>query len=177
MGDGSLQHVLGAVLLLGGLGGSLGGQAGDGEDGALGRLHDGLVGGGHALVEGGSQGHAVGGVVVLQGLGHAAEEQGEDDAGVATGAPQQGGGVGGGSLGHGGGGLFLGLSGGGANGQGHVGAGVAVGHREDVELVDALFLGVDGGSSVHHHALKQCAVNDVDHNVSKFLSISAGLSR
>ncbi len=164
LGDGGLQHGLHAVVLPGGLRGLRGGQAGDGEDGALGGLHHRLVGGGHAVVEGGGKGRAVGGVPLLQPLGHAPEQQGQDHAGVPPGPPQQGGGVGGGGLPDGLGGLLPGLGGGGADGEGHIGARVPVGDGEHVQLVDGLLLGVDGGGGVHNHALEQRAVNDIYHN-------------
>ena len=56
--------------------------------------------------------------------------------------------------GHGG---YGGKGGSGADGQTHVGAGVAVGHGEDVQVIDGLLLGCDGGRAVEHHPLEQCA--------------------
>ena len=143
--DGGFQHGLGMGILPGGGGGLGGSQTGHGEDGALGGLHDRLVGGGHAVIQGDGQITAVNGVLVLDGLGKAAEQQGEDHAGVAPGAPQQGGGVDRSHLAHGGVGLFAQLSGGGGDGKAHIGAGVAVGHGENVELVDLLLLSIYGG--------------------------------
>ena len=141
LGDGGLQH---GLRVVGGLAGCVGGpgrrQAGDGEDGALGGLHHRLVGGGHAVIQGDGEIGAVGGILVLQGLAKAPEEQGEDDAGVAPGPPQQGGGVDGGGLPHRLGLLFAQLGGGGADGKAHIGARIPVGDREDVELVDLLLL-------------------------------------
>ena len=72
-GDGLFQHELGAVVFGGGLGCGGGGQAGDGENGALGGLHDRLVGGPDPLVEGGGKGDTVGGVHLLQTFGYAPE--------------------------------------------------------------------------------------------------------
>ncbi len=95
-----------AFVLPGGAGGPGGGQAGDGEDGALGGLHHRLIGGGHAEVQGDGQIPAVDGLLVLDRLGKAAEQQGQDDAGVAPGAPQQGGGRCLGRLSHGGAAAF-----------------------------------------------------------------------
>ena len=65
------------------------GYTGHGENGTLGRLHDGLVGGLHTGVEGGGEIGAVAFLLALESLGKAPEQQGENDAGVAAGAPQQ----------------------------------------------------------------------------------------
>ncbi len=167
--DGLVQDELDGAVLPGGLGRPAGRQAGDGEDGALGGLHDGLVGGGHAVVQGDGEVGAVGGVLVLQGLGKAPEEQGEDDPGVAPGPPQQGVGVGLGHRAHPGEGLFLQLGGGGGDGHAHVGAGVPVGDREDVKLVDLLLLGVDGCRPVDDHLRQQRSVNGSFHVERSFL--------
>ena len=64
-------------------------DAGDGQDGALGRLHDGLVGGLHTLGQGGGKLIAVGALELLQILGKAAKQKGSDDAGIAARAAQQ----------------------------------------------------------------------------------------
>ena len=72
----------------------LGGDAGDGQDGAFGGLHDSLVSALDALLQ---CSHDVGGVSLLfalQSFGEAAEQQAGDDAGVAAGAAQHGGGGG-----------------------------------------------------------------------------------
>ena len=61
----------------------------------------------HIIVDG--KGRAIGGVPLLQPLGHAPEQQGQDHAGVPPGPPQQGGGVGGGGLPDGLGGLGVNL--------------------------------------------------------------------
>ena len=47
--------------------------------------------------------------------------------------------------------LLTHLCGSGSDGERHVGAGVSVGDREHIQIVDRLFLGVDGGVSVNHH--------------------------
>ena len=88
--DGLVQHELHGAVLTGGLRGPPGGQAGDGEDGALGGLHHRLVGGGHAVIQGHGEVAAVSLLLVLEGLGKAPEQEGENDAGVAAGAPQKG---------------------------------------------------------------------------------------
>ena len=128
----------GRNIQLGALGGLLGSQTGDGQDRALGGLHDGLVGGLDALLQGGSQvsGGCLG--LVLQRLGEAAEQKARDNAGVAAGAAQHGGGSGLAGLGHGaavGHGLKLGA--GGADGHAHVRAGITVRHGENVQLIHA----------------------------------------
>ena len=175
LGDGGLQH---GLRVVGGLAGCVGGpgrrQAGDGEDGALGGLHHRLVGGGHAEVQGDGQIATVDAVLVLDRLGKAAEEQGQNDAGVAPGAPQQGGGVGGGGLAHGVGLLLAQLRRGGAEGQAHVGAGVPVGHGEDVQFVDLLLLQIEGGRRVNHGLGKRRSVNALSHIGCSFLSMGAG---
>ena len=113
-------------------------DARDGEDGALGGLHDGLVGrvdaGGHGLGE--DQG--IRRAEALELLREAAEEQAQYDAGVAPRAAEHGPGraVGGGAEGVE---VALGeLRGGRAHGEGHIRARVAVGDGEDVELIDEL---------------------------------------
>ena len=134
-------HHLGPQALLvhvGAGGGLLGGQPGDGEDGALGGLHDRLVGGLHAHLQRRGQVGGGGGGLALQRLGKAAEQKAGDNAGVAAGAPQHGGGGGLAGLAHGavvrqG----LQLTAGGAHRHAHVGAGIAIGDREHVQLVHA----------------------------------------
>ncbi len=124
--------------------GLLRGNAGHRQDGALGGLHDGLVGGLHALFQGGDQIIGAGLLLALEGLGEAAEQQAGDDTRVAAGAPQHGRGGGLGGIGH----RAVRAQGfqlpdGCAYGHAHVGAGVAVRHREDVQLVHAGALVVD----------------------------------
>ena len=166
--DGGLQHVLKGGVFLGCTACPVACHAGDGEDGALCGLHDCLVGGDDACVQTVGQVDAVYGILVLQGLGEAAEDEGEDDAGVAPGTPEHGRGIHGNGLTHGGGVLLLELSGCGADGQAHVGAGVAVGHGEDVELVDLLLFCIQGGGGMDDHPCQRCAVNELYHNVYSF---------
>ena len=128
----------GRNIQLGALGGLLGSQTGDGQDRALGGLHDGLVGGLDALLQGGSQVSRGCLGLVLQRLGEAAEQKARDSAGVAAGAAQHGGGSGLAGLGHGaavGHGLKLGA--GGADGHAHVRAGITVRNGENVQLIHA----------------------------------------
>ncbi len=158
LGGGGLQGGAGAVVggpcdgggVPGGGFGGGGGGGGDGQDGALHGVGDGLVGGGGGPAQGAAQrlGPAVGPAARRQDLGHPAQQLGDDGAGVAAGADE-------GAVGHGadgvgqagcgsGGGVAVegGLdgAGGGFEGQVEVGAGVAVGHRVDVDRVDPLAL-------------------------------------
>ena len=87
--DGLLNDVLHAVFLGAGRHRAIRGEAGDGEDRALGRLHHRVVGSAHALLHGGGKGAAVRSDAALEALGHSAEEQRENDAGVAARAAQQ----------------------------------------------------------------------------------------
>jgi hypothetical protein len=113
----------------------VGGVAGDGEDRALHRAHDGGVGQPAGAEK--SVGHAGGihGVTAAQAVGQAPQDLGQDDPGVAPGAHERAvydrllhaGVVGPLEPGH----HRL-------QGQGHVGAGVAVGDRVDVEPVEPL---------------------------------------
>ena len=164
--NGLLQDILHTVALLGGLHGAVSRQTGDREHGALGGLHHGAVGSGHALLHGGGQQHAVGFVHALEVLGDAAEQQGEDDAGVAPSAPQQGGGGDGGGVGHGHRLIFLQLRGGGLDSQAHVGAGVSVRHGENIQIVDGFSFYGDTGSAEKNHLLKCAAADSVSHVAS-----------
>ena len=168
--DGFFQNFFHVGLLRGGIHGGLGGQAGHGEDSALGGFHDGLVGGGDALLHGGGKNGGVGGLPALQALGDAAEQQGQNDAGVAPGAPQQGGGGGVGGLGQRGGLDLAQLRHGGADGHGHIGARVAVGDGEHVKVVVGLLLGGDGSGAVEHHLLEQRAGDLIVHVVTSSLT-------
>ena len=168
--NGGLQHFFKVCLLGGPLRRPHGGQAGHGEDGALGGLHDGLVGGGHALLHGGGEFGGPGALIALQALGEPPEEQGENDAGISPGAPEKGRGCDGYSLVQGGGLGLAELRHGGADGHGHIGARVPVGDGEDVQVVDGLFLGCDGGGAVENHPLEQPAGNLFIHSLSSSLT-------
>ena len=120
--------------------------ADDGEDRTLDRLAHGLEGNPDGVAEGArdvARGHGV--VRAHEALGHATQNLARDDAGVAARAHER---AVGDRLGDG---LHVGASGqrgdlahDGAQRERHVGAGVAVGHGEDVELVDVLGLVGDG---------------------------------
>ena len=126
----------GRNVQLGALGGLLGSQAGDGQNGALGGLHNGFVSSLNAHLQGVGQVFGAGLILALQGLGEATEQQAGNNAGVAAGAAQHGGSSGLAGFGHGAGvGQSLQFAAGGADGHAHVCAGVAIGHRENVQLV------------------------------------------
>ena len=163
--DGLGQNEVHVVVLLSGLHRPLGGQAGDGEDGALGGLHHRAVGGGHPLLHGGGQQGGVGGLMALQRLAQPPEEEGEDHAGVAPGPPEEGAGGGGSGLAQIMGIAFAQLGGGGADGQAHVGARVAVGDGEHIQVVDLLLLQGDSGGAVEHHVFELNSVNGLDHGI------------
>ena len=97
--------------------------------------------------------------MALKDFGHPAEEEGEDDAGVAPGAPEEGAGGDGSGLADVPGLAFFQLGGGGADGQAHVGAGVAVGDGENVQIIDFLLLQGDGGGAVENHFLELDSVD------------------
>ena len=131
---------------IGGAAGSgfLAGHAGHGQNGALGGLHDGLVGTLDALLQSLHDVLGTGFLLAFQCLGEAAEQQAGDDAGVAAGTAQHGGSSGLGGFAHGAA-VIQGfqLPDGSADGHAHVRAGVAVRNREDVQLVHAGALIVD----------------------------------
>ena len=168
--DGLLQHVLGGVLLPRCLQRALGGQTGYGEHRALRGLHHRAVGGGDALLHGGGQLCAVRLRRTLEHLAHAPEQQGQNDAGVAAGAPQQAGGRDLGGLVHRGGLALAQLVHRRLDGQAHIGAGVAVRHREHVEIVDGLFLLGNARGAEGDHLLEGAAADPICHVVFLLLS-------
>ena len=131
---------------IGGITGSsfLRGHAGNGQDSALSGLHHGLVSALNTLLQGS---HDIGNVSLffaLQRLGKAAEQQAGDNAGVAARTAQHGRSSSLGSFAHGAAVVqSFQLTHGSAHGHAHVGAGVAIGHRENVQLVHAGTLVVD----------------------------------
>ena len=84
-----VEHTLKVRAVLGEGHGGLRAQTADGEDRALGRLHDGLVGGVHAGGDGGGKFRGGRGLAALEGLGDPAEQQRQNDAGVAARTAQQ----------------------------------------------------------------------------------------
>ena len=157
--DGSRLDKFDKVILLGSLGGLGGSQTGNGQDGALGGLHDGLVSCIHATLQGIGPQHAVADLVPLEGLGDAAHQQGQNHAGVAASAPQHGGGR---NL-RGGVQLrvlrFAQVGCGRVDGHGDIGAGVSVGNRENVQFVQRLLVNFDGCSSADNHPAQLGTVN------------------
>ena len=122
----------------GGGGGRFGRQAGDGQDGAFGRLHDRLVSGFHAHLQRFGQVGGLRFLLALQRLGEAAEQKARDDAGVAARAAQHGGGRHlAGLRDRAGIGQRFQLLGGRADGHAHVRARITVRYRENVQLIDA----------------------------------------
>ena len=134
--QGGVPH--GGDLHAGAFGSLLGCQAGDGQNGALGGLHDGLVGGLDTLLQRGGKVGGGGLGLILQRFGEAAEQKACDNAGVAACAAQHGGGSGLAGFGHGTAvrhGLQLGA--GCADGHAHVRAGITVRHGENIQLIHA----------------------------------------
>ena len=168
--DGADQGGLQAGAGSGSLGRGGGGQAGHGEDGALGRLHDGLVGRVDPVLHGAGKLHGAGGLNALEPAGDAPEQQGQNHAGVAAGAPQQGGGHAVSGGGHRFKLLLAQLHSGFVHGQAHVGAGVAVGHGEDVQVVDHLGIGGKGCISAKDHLLERGSI----YIISQVKSTSGG---
>ena len=84
-----VEHALKVRAVFGEGHGGLRAQTADGEDRALGRLHDGLVGSVHAGGDGGGKFRGGRGLAALEGLGDPAEQQRQDDAGVAACTAQQ----------------------------------------------------------------------------------------
>jgi hypothetical protein len=121
----------------------------DGEEGALLGVGHRAVGGVGRLLQGGGEGRAVGRRLAGELVGQAAEELGEDRAGVAPGAEHGAAGEDGpGGLGAARPRRGVERGHGRLGGEQEVGAGVAVGHREDVEVVEpaaGLGQGLDRG--------------------------------
>ena len=143
--------------------GRVGGNAGHGQDRALRRLHHGLVGRLDAAAQGHRQLLARAGLYALQGLGEAAEQQREDDAGIAARAAQHGRSRDIGGLRQRDAARLAQIGCRCVQRHAHVRAGVAVGDGEDVQLVDLLFVDLDGGSGAEDHFLKGRSVNGLPH--------------
>ena len=157
--NGGLLDKLNVVVLLGGLHGLGRGQPGNRQDGALGGLHNRLIGGIHALLKGLGPQYAVAYLRPLQLPGQAPEQQGQNHAGVAPGAPQHGGS---GNLGRGIELRILRLAqvgGRGVDGHGHIGAGIAVGNREHVQFIEILLVDLDRGGGTDDHSSQLCPVD------------------
>ena len=162
------QRVVIVGILLHLLEGILGNHPGHGEDGALLGLHHGLVGLIRAGLEG--VGELDGGDLLHagKGLGKAAQQLGGNHAGIAPGALER-------ALGQGVCRLVRAqifpaahLAGGALHGQGHVSAGIAVGHREHVQRVHRLAVLFKQGRAGNHHVAQQQAVNRLKLNQGSF---------
>ena len=158
-GNGLRQHIFGAVLLLRRLLSSGRRQTGYRQHRTLGGLHHGAVGRGHALGHGRRQLYAVHLLQPLGGLGEPPEQQGQDNAGVSAGAPQQGAGGDLGGLAHRGGLALFQLRRSGLDGKAHIGAGIAVRHGEYVQVVDGLLFTGDTGGAEGDHLLEGAAAD------------------
>ena len=160
----ALKHELHIGIVLGKLRRGGRGHAADREDGALGGLHDGLVGRLDAGGEGGGKLLRVCRLQALQGLGNAAEQQRQNDAGIAAGAAQQR--------------VRRALArradllerllrerdGGGVHGQAHVGAGIAVRHGEYVQIIDGLLVLFQCRVRAQEHFLKRGGIDPFSQN-------------
>ena len=143
------------------LGSGLGREAGNGENGSLGGLHDGLVSGGNTVGHGAGELHGPCGVKALEPLGDPAEQQGQNHAGVAARTAQHGAGH---TVGRGGNTVKVFLAQfrrGVVDGEAHVGAGVAVRYREHVQVVDGLDIFMQCRIRAENHLFKSCGINIV----------------
>ena len=154
IGGGDNGHEQGLKILIRGelhqLSGTLGSRPHDGQDGALGGVHDRLISALDAGVHGLGKVRDGGGLLLLQGTGDTAEEDGEDDAGVAAGTAEH-------ILCHATGASAQGHSGveleviDPTHGHGHIGTGIPIGHRKHVHIVDGLAVGGQQiGSAAQH---------------------------
>ena len=148
---------------VGGVQGRVGRHARNREDGALGGFHHRAVGGFHAVFHGFGQKRGVGFGLSLEFFGHAAEEERQDHPGVAPRAAQERGGDQGRNVRK----AFADRTGGqligrGADGHGHIGTGIPVGDRENVQLVEGRFVVFDHGGGRRQHAGKLHAADGFD---------------
>ena len=133
------------------------------------------IGGLAAAGIGGGEGGGISGLHALQSLGKAPEQQGEDDAGVASGTLKQSGGGDGGCLPHRGGSGLAQRLGSGGDGHGHIGARVTVRHGEYIKIVDCLLLGRDSGGPVQDHLLEKRTGDFFTHSSAVLLTGSWNL--
>ena len=133
------------------------GQPGYREDRSLRRLHDGLVSGLDAGSHGRSQHGGIGGFLLLEGFCHAAEQQGQNDAGVSSRAAEKASGSRIGRLGQGDRLFPAALGSAVRHRQTHVRSGVPVGDRKNIEFVDLILVQLDGRRAVCHHFRKERA--------------------
>ena len=136
-------------------------HADDGEDGALLGLHDRLVRGVRAGAQAPGKRLRVDGVAALDAAGEAAQDLGEDDAGVAARALERAARSQAGQLGRAGDVLRRNLLHRGFHRQGHVGARVAVRHGEHVQRVDRLAVLFKQVRSCDNHLFQKQPVNSL----------------
>ena len=165
LGDGLLDDVLDAVVLLGRVHGALGSETRNGQDRALGGLHHGVVRRGNALLKRCGERRAVGLLAALELLGDAAEEKRQNDAGVAARAAQQ-------RRRRDRGGLIdrrgldlLELLRRGLDGKTHVRARVAVGNGEYIQIIDSLLCLCDGDGAEEQHLLEHGTIDGIVHRM------------
>ena len=137
----------------------LGRQTDDGQDGTFGGRHDRFISGLDTVGQRKDHVPHVDLFFALEAFGQPSEDEGQDDAGIASGAPQ-----------HGGGGRLrdlvdsdivrepFELLAGGGDRHRHIGSRIAVRHREHVECVDRISLVRD-------------IVGRRDHGVPEYLSV------
>ena len=159
--NGSFVDKFQEVVLLSGIPCLGSSQAGDGQDGSLCGLHDSLVGCIDAFLQSVCPQNTVTFLFTLQSLGNAPQQEGEDDAGVASGAPQHGRSRGSGCL------LqrriiqlpqVCGCS---VDGHGHIGTRVAVGNGEHVQFVQGLLGDLNCSGCTENHSPKVRSVNSL----------------
>ena len=153
----------------------VGDDAGDGEDGALLGLHDGLVGGVRALAHHLRQQGHVDLVMAGQRPGEAAQDLAEDDAGIAARALQRAAGHRVRHVRNAGVALGIHLANRGGDGLSHVGAGISVRHGEYIQGVDALAVLRQQRRAGGEHLLEHHAVDLLCH--LHFLQISRRRTR
>ena len=159
---GGLDYIVDVSALLGGFGRGFGGFADDSE-------HCAFYGIWHSPVcHLGCEGQSVSEVASIDciGVSHCvaqpSEKLGHDESAVATGSEECGAGHRGRGRRHvfGRGGLHVGCDA--AHGEHHVGAGVAVGHREDVEGVELVLISGNCGESGAREIAQEVAVSSRD---------------
>ena len=133
-------------------------HARDGKDGALGGLHNGLIGCVDAVLHRTGELLCAGGIEPFEALGDAPEEQGEDNAGVAARAAEQRGSHAVRRRGYRIEFFLLKLRRGLIHSQRHIGTGIPVGHRENVEVVYRLNIGMERCVGAEYHLFEGSGV-------------------
>ena len=161
--NGSYQNILKVAVFLSSLLCLGSSQAGHSQNGALSGLHDGLIGSVHTLLQSSSQQDTITDLHTLQLLADALKQQGQDNAGIATSATQSGRS---GSLS----GLLQGgifqlpqVIGCGVDGHGHIGASIAIGNGEHIQLIQSLLVDLNAGGRTDDQAAKVGSVDSLSH--------------